>query len=433
MNSNRNKKLRVGITLGDVNGIGPELIVRAFEHHHLKEICVPILYGSSRVINIYKKVLDIPKFHYVVVQNPGQAQFKKLNIIECMPKMDRVDIGRPSDLGGQGAYDALTHAIQDAQHGELDVLVTMPIDKATFQVAAGDDFSGHTELLGEAFGAENNLMMMVSEYMKIALVTNHLPLQEVSRNISANRILEKLKVFHRSLNNDFNIPQPQIAVLGLNPHAGDNGLIGTEEQGVIKEAIAKAKLAGIHAHGPYPTDGFFGSGTYTKFDGILAMYHDQGLVPFKLVSGYRGVNFTAGMPFVRTSPDHGVAYDIVGTGKADLESFRQAMYMAIDVYYNRAENVALQAKALNEVKNPKLKEPTATAAPKTPTAPKTPKAQKAPETLEMPTAPETSEMPTTPTALEIPSTPTAPEIPTTPTTPEMPTTPTAPETPTTEK
>lgn len=358
MNSNRNKKLRVGITLGDVNGIGPELIVRAFEHNHLKDICVPILYGSSRVINIFRKILDIPKFHYIVVQNPSQAQYKKLNIIDCMPQMERVDIGRPSEAGGQAAFEALTRAIEDAQHGELDVLVTMPIDKATFQLAAGDHFSGHTELLGEAFGAKNNLMMMVSEYMKVALVTNHLPLQEVSRNLSANRIVEKLKIFHRSLNNDFNIPQPRIAVLGLNPHAGDNGLIGTEEEQVIKEAIQKANHAGMHAVGPYPADGFFGSMTYQKFDGILAMYHDQGLIPFKLVSGYSGVNFTAGMPFIRTSPDHGVAYDIAGTGKADPESFRQAMYMALDVYYNRAENMELQANALSEVKNPILKEPT---------------------------------------------------------------------------
>jgi 4-hydroxythreonine-4-phosphate dehydrogenase len=356
MNKNRNKKLRVGITLGDVNGIGPEIIVKAFEHSHLKEICVPILYGSSRVINIYRKVLDIPKFHYIVVQNPGQAQFKKLNIIECMPKMERVDIGRPSELGGQGAHQALMRAVEDAQHGELDVLITMPIDKATFQQAAGEDFSGHTELLGKAFGAQNNLMMMVSEYMKVALVTNHLPLQEVSRNLSAARIFEKLKILNRSLNNDFNIPKPLIAVLGLNPHAGDNGLIGTEEQDFIREGIQKAKKAGIMVEGPYPADGLFGSMGYQKFDGILAMYHDQGLIPFKLVSGYRGVNFTAGMPFVRTSPDHGVAYNIAGTGKADPESFRQALYTAIDVYYNRAENMALQNNALEEVKNPLLKE-----------------------------------------------------------------------------
>ena len=198
--------------------------------------------------------------------------------------------------------------------------------------------------------------MMVSEYMKVALVTNHLPLQEVSRNLSAARIFEKLKILNRSLNNDFNIPKPLIAVLGLNPHAGDNGLIGTEEQDFIREGIQKAKKAGIMVEGPYPADGLFGSMGYQKFDGILAMYHDQGLIPFKLVSGYRGVNFTAGMPFVRTSPDHGVAYNIAGTGKADPESFRQALYTAIDVYYNRAENMALQNNALEEVKNPLLKE-----------------------------------------------------------------------------
>ena len=353
---NRNKKLRVGITLGDVNGLGPELIIRAFEHQELKDMCVPILYGSARVINIYRKVLDIPKFHYIVVQKPDQAQYKKLNIIDCMPNMERVDIGQPSPAGGQAAYDALKRAIEDAQHGEIDVLVTMPIDKATFQLAAGEQFSGHTELLGNAFGAKNNLMMMVSDEMKIALVTNHLPLQEVSRNISAQRIIDKLKVFHRSLSNDFNTPKAQIAVLGLNPHAGDNGLIGKEEEEIIKEAIQKAKKMGIRAEGPYPADGFFGSLTYRKFDGVLAMYHDQGLIPFKLMAGFRGVNYTAGMPFIRTSPDHGVAYDIAGTGKGDPESFRQAFYLAMDLYYNREENKELQKDALEEVKNPLLKE-----------------------------------------------------------------------------
>jgi len=352
----RNRKLRVGITLGDVNGIGPELVIKAFEHNLLKEMCVPILYGSSRVINIYRKVLDIPKFHYIVVQKPDQAQYKKLNIIECMPKMERVDIGRPSEIGGKAAYDALMRAVEDAQHGLLDILITLPIDKATFQPAAGDEFSGHTELLGKAFGASNNLMMMVSEYLKVALVTNHLPIQEVSRNISVPRIVEKLKIFHRSLTNDFNLPKPQIAVLGLNPHAGDNGLIGKEDQEIIKQAIQKAKNMGIRAEGPYPADGFFGSLTYKKFDGTLAMYHDQGLVPFKLLSGYRGVNFTAGMPLVRTSPDHGVAYDIAGTGKADPESFRQALYTAIDVYHNRQANAAARENALDEVKNPLLEE-----------------------------------------------------------------------------
>ncbi len=353
---NRNKKLRVGITMGDVNGIGPELIIKAFEDPYLKEFCVPILYGSSKVINIYRKVMDAPKFHYIVVQNPSQAQYRKLNIIDCMSNIDRVDIGQPSESGGQAAHEALKLAIEDAQHGELDVLVTMPIDKATFQLAAGDNFSGHTELLGQAFGAKNNLMMMVSDQMKVALVTNHLPLAEVSRNISAQRIVEKLKVFHRSLSNDFNIPKPMIAVLGLNPHAGDNGLLGSEEQEVIKEAIQKATDLGIRAVGPYPADGFFGSLTYKKFDGVLAMYHDQGLIPFKLMSGFHGVNYTAGMSIIRTSPDHGVAYDIAGTGQCDPSSFREALYLAVDLYYNRAENIDLQQNPLEEVKNPLLKE-----------------------------------------------------------------------------
>jgi 4-hydroxythreonine-4-phosphate dehydrogenase len=363
MSNIRNKKLRIGITIGDVNGIGPELIIKTFDQPYFKELCIPILYGSPRVINIYRKILQM-KFHYIVVQNPSQAQYKKLNIIDCLPDVERVDIGRPSEEGGRAAYEALQRAIADAQHGELDALVTMPIDKATFQPAAGSDFSGHTELLAKAFGVRENIMMMTSEDLKVALVTNHLPLRDVSRNLSPQRILTKIKLLHRSLHNDFNKPKGQIAVLGLNPHAGDNNLIGNEDEEIIKPAIANAKALGIRAEGPYPADGFFGSLTYRKFDAVLAMYHDQGLVPFKLLAGFRGVNFTAGMPMIRTSPDHGVAYDIAGTGHADPQSLQQALFLAIDVYYNRAENKELQANPLKDAKNKLIEEPAPVAPPK---------------------------------------------------------------------
>lgn len=356
MSNNRHQRIKIGITIGDINGIGPEILIKAFGTSYLKEACIPILYGSARVINIYRKILQVPKFHYIVIQNASQAQHNKLNIIETSTNVERVDIGQPSESGGRAAFQALQRAIKDAQHGDIDAIVTLPVDKSTFQKHAAD-FSGHTEMLAKAFGAQDSLMMMVSEEMKIGMVTNHLPISEVARNISAQRIISKLKIMNRSLHNDFNLPKPKIAVLGLNPHAGDNGLIGKEDQEVIKQAIAQAKKNGLLVEGPYPADGFFGSLTYRKFDGILAMYHDQGLIPFKLISGYRGVNFTAGMPIVRTSPDHGVAYDIAGTGKANPVSFREAMYLAIDTYNRRKENIDLQAKPLNAVRNAKLKEP----------------------------------------------------------------------------
>ncbi len=337
MNAYQSEKLRVGITMGDINGVGPEILIKAFHDPRLKEMCVPILYGSSRVINIYRKILKINKFHYVVVNKPKQAQFRKLNVIDCGPDMDRIDIGKPSEVGGKAAYMAIKKAVEDAKHSEIDVLVTMPVDKATFQMQ-DESFVGHTELLTEAFGKQESLMLMVSEDFRIGVATNHIPIQNVARNLSTQRIVKKVKIMDACLKRDFNIQRPVIAILGLNPHAGDSGLIGQEEQEVIIPAIQALQSEGILAQGPFPADGFFGSLAYKNFDGIMAMYHDQGLIPFKLIVGYAGVNFTAGIPFIRTSPDHGVAYDIAGQDKADPESFLQALYLAIDVHRNRKLN-----------------------------------------------------------------------------------------------
>ncbi|RMG16900.1 MAG: 4-hydroxythreonine-4-phosphate dehydrogenase PdxA [Bacteroidetes bacterium] len=348
MKKNHQNNLRVGITIGDVNGVGPEIILKAFLDSRLREMCIPILYGSSRVMNIYRKVLKINKFQYNICRTPSQAQPRKLNIIECIPKLERVDIGQPSELGGKAAYLAVKRAVEDAMHKELDALVTMPVDKASFQLHDAD-FQGHTELLAKAFGVEENLMMMVSEQMKVGLVTNHLPLAEVARNLSENRIASKIRLMHECLRNDFNILKPNIAVLGLNPHAGDKGLLGNEDEEIIKPAVNKMREAGMLVTGPYPADGFFGNLTYRRFDGIIAMYHDQGLIPFKLISGFEGVNYTAGMPFIRTSPDHGVAYDIAGKNLADPESFRLALYLALDIHRNRSENEELKQNALSEV------------------------------------------------------------------------------------
>lgn len=331
--------------MGDANGIGPELILRAFEDSRLRDRCIPIVYGSSRVLNIYRKVLEIEKFRYHVIQNPKQAQFKRLNLIECVEKLDRIDIGKASRAGAQVAHFALKRAIEDAQHKSIDALITLPVDKASFQQYFDQEFTGHTELLGKAFNVDENLMFMVSDELRVALVTNHLAVKNISANLSKENILRKAKLLHHSLVADFGIPKPMIAVLGLNPHAGDNGLMG-EEETVIKEAIEELKAQGMQVFGPYPADGFFGAMTYRKFDGVLAMYHDQGLIPFKLLTGFRGVNFTAGIPLVRTSPDHGVAYDLAGKGEADPESLRQSLYMTIDIFNNRQTHTEISANPL---------------------------------------------------------------------------------------
>lgn len=344
--------MKIGITMGDANGIGPELILRAFQDQRLRDRCIPIIYGSSRVLNIYRKILQINKFHYSVIKNPSQAQFRRLNLIECVENLDRIEIGQPSQTGAKVAHQSLKRAIQDAQHKDIDAIITLPLDKASYQKYFDEEFTGHTELLGKAFNVEENLMLMVHENLRVGLVTNHLAIQNVSSNLSKDHIIRKAKLLHQSLLRDFAIVKPMIAILGLNPHAGDNGLVGTEEVDMINGAVQTLKDQGIQAVGPYPADGFFGAMTYRRFDGILAMYHDQGLIPFKLLAGYSGVNFTAGIPIVRTSPDHGVAYDIAGKGEADANSLRQSIYVTIDVFNKRKAHEEMSA---NPLKGKELK------------------------------------------------------------------------------
>ena len=344
-NSAEHKKLKIGISLGDFNGIGPELILKCFQDARFRDLCVPIVYGSSRVLNIYRKILNINKFNYFVVSKVAQAHHNKLNLVECIPQGERVDIGQATEAGGKGAYLALQRMIQDAMHEELDVMVTLPVDKAMIQ-KEDEHFVGHTEMLTHAFGADESLMLMVADKLRVGVVTNHLPLRNVPQNISVEGIIRKAEIFHRSLQIDFNIPRPLLAILGLNPHAGDHGLIGSEDQEIVAAAIDQLKSKGMLVEGPYPADGFFGALSYRRFDGVLAMYHDQGLIPFKLIAGYNGVNFTAGLPFVRTSPDHGVAYNIAGKNLAEAESLRQSIYLAMDVFRNRKQNLELEAQAL---------------------------------------------------------------------------------------
>jgi 4-hydroxythreonine-4-phosphate dehydrogenase len=338
-------KLRLGITLGDINGIGPELALNVLQDQRLKDRATVVLYGSLRALNTYRKILNIEKFQYSVIQSVAQAQPRRLNIIDCGPEMERVDIGKPSETGGRAAWQALKRAIEDAQHQELQALVTLPVDKASIE-SFEPGFVGHTELLAQAFNVPENLMMMVADEFRLGLATNHLPISQVPAALTRERIIAKAQILHDTLEIDFDIPRPLMAILALNPHAGDRGLIGNEED-IIRQAIADLKEEGIMASGPYPADGFFGSLAYRKFHAVLAMYHDQGLIPFKLLSGYEGVNVTAGLPIVRTSPDHGVAYDIAGENKADPASFRQACYLALDLCERRAENEALRATALD--------------------------------------------------------------------------------------
>lgn len=346
------KILRIGITIGDFNGIGPELIIQGLTEPRLREICTPIVYGSSKVLNVYRKLLSVDKFSYNVVQQPNQAQPKKVSVIECITNADNVEPGKPSLEGGKGAFEALRHAVEDLKAGEIDALVTLPIDKHSIQSEAFQ-FPGHTEYLAQQFGLDNSLMFMVHDHIKVAVVTGHIPHANVSKTITVELILKKLRIMNMSLKSDFNVEKPKIAVMGLNPHAGDNGLLGKEDKERIAKAVEDAQRERIFAMGPYSADGFFGSGMFKKFDGVLAMYHDQGLIPFKLMAGFEGVNFTAGLPVVRTAPDHGVAYNLAGKGEADPTSFIHAVYKAMDISRERRDNLDIQEGSLF---NPKARE-----------------------------------------------------------------------------
>lgn len=335
MKKNRNQNtIRIGISQGDINGIGYEVILKTLQDPRILEMCTPIVYGSPKVAAYHRKALNISDVSFNHIRNPQEAFVNKANIINCIDDNTRVELGKSTPEAGRASFLALDRAVQDLRNGEIDALVTAPINKDNIQ-SADFNFPGHTEYLARQFDTNNYVMLMVSETMKIGVVTTHIPLAKVAESLSKEAILSKLRIINQSLKQDFAITRPRIAVFGLNPHAGDNGLLGTEDREIILPAITAAKKEGIIALGPYPADGFFGSEDYRKFDAILAMYHDQGLIPFKLASFERGVNYTAGLPAIRTSPAHGTAYAIAGEDKASPESFRQALYLAIDVYKNR--------------------------------------------------------------------------------------------------
>ena len=333
---NDKRKIRVGITQGDINGIGYEIIFRTFENSEMFEICTPVVYGSPKLAAYHRKALEID-ITYNAVVNPSDIQDGKLNIINCNSDNIIIELGTATKESGEAAYQALERAIKDYQEGIIDLLVTAPINKNTIQ---SDDFKfpGHTEYLQERLGGgAKSLMILCSDEVRFAIATSHLPLRDVPEAITPELLEEKITIFDHSLKEDFNIDAPKIAVLSLNPHSGDNGLLGKEEIETIIPTINKMSREGILCYGPFGVDGFMGSGKYKAFDGILAMYHDQGLTPMKLLAMSNGVNFTAGLQAVRTSPAHGVAYDIAGKGCADENSFRQAIYTGIDIFRNRLQ------------------------------------------------------------------------------------------------
>ena len=330
----QDKKIRVAITQGDTNGVGYEVILKTFSDPAMFEICTPIVYGAPKVIAYHKKALNIDT-NYSIINRAEEARDGRLNVLACFDEEVKIELGQPSEEAGQAAFKALDRAMADYQAGLYDVLVTAPINKATIQ-NPNFHFPGHTEYIETKVGNGNKaLMILMNENLRVALVTTHLPIKDISKSITKEAIVEKAVIFQKSLKRDFRISNPRIAVLSLNPHAGDNGLLGSEEKEVIVPAIEELEKQGVQAFGPYAADGFFGSNTYDYFDGVLAMYHDQGLAPFKTIALDSGVNYTAGLPIIRTSPDHGTAYDIAGQGKADENSFRQAIYIAIDVFRNR--------------------------------------------------------------------------------------------------
>jgi 4-hydroxythreonine-4-phosphate dehydrogenase len=345
-------KIKVGISVGDINGIGLEVILKSLSEN-ITDFCTPVIYCSSKVVAYHKNIVGIESFQFNSSSSAHGVRHGKINVVNCWQDDVNITIGKQTELGGKYARISLEQATNDLQEGLIDALVTAPINKKAMQMA-GFQYPGHTEFLADRFKANNSLMLMVSDDLRIGLVTNHLPIKDVAAAISKDRISQKLQLMNETLRRDFGLEKPTIAVLGLNPHAGDDGAIGQEEEMIIRPAVIEAKKKGIMAFGPYAADGFFGSGQYKKFDGILAMYHDQGLVAFKSLAFGSGVNLTAGLPYVRTSPDHGTGYDIAGTNAADHGSFLRALYVALDVTRSRKafdlahQNVVKQSEKASE-------------------------------------------------------------------------------------
>ena len=326
--------LRIGISIGDVNGVGPEVVVKALTRPGILELITPVVYASPAALAQYEPADDAPEFAYETVATAEDAEDGFINLVDCLPAGMAFTPGEATAAGGQAAAASLARAVAELKAGQLDALVTAPINKS---VMPADTFPypGHTEMLTQELGADESLMFLVTDDLRVGVVTNHIPVSEVAGAVTKQAILKKLAIMDRSLRADFGLQRPVIAVLSLNPHGGDQGRIGQEDITVVRPAVEAAKEKGILAMGPFPADGFFGAGKQNQFDAVLAMYHDQGLIPFKALSFGKGVNFTAGLPGIRTSPDHGTAYDIVGQDAADPASFISALYLARRAFLNR--------------------------------------------------------------------------------------------------
>lgn len=337
----KERKIRVGISLGDINGISPEIVLKIFSNKQVFDLYTPVVFGSSKVLSFYRKLLDLT-VDFFSIKSPQEIKDGRLNLVDLADDKIEINVGQNTEIAGKYALRFIDKTIQAMIDGQIDVMVTAPINKSNIK---SEGFTGHTEYLEKKMGGES-LMFMVHESIKVGLVTQHIPLEKVKEKITSKLIQQKAKKINQTLQKDFSIRKPKIAVLGLNPHAGDNGLLGKEEQEIIIPAIKELNNQGILAFGPYSSDSFFASENLSKFDAILAMYHDQGLIPFKTLTFGEGVNFTAGLNYIRTSPDHGVGYEIAGKKVANENSFQTAIYQAIDIYQRRSENESLMKNSI---------------------------------------------------------------------------------------
>lgn len=330
------EKIKVGITIGDVNGIGPEVIIKTLENAKILDMCTPVIYASAKVISYHRNVAKADGFNFKTISDLKRPYTDNVNLINCWDETVSINLGKITEEGGKYAHIALDRAVQDLKEGNIEALVTGPINKKAMNMV-GFPFKGHTDYLAHEFGNPNHLMILADDDFRVAVLTHHIPIKDVAEALTKEKILQTIKVLNESLIIDFDIEKPHIGILGLNPHAGDDGVIGNEEEMIIRPAIIEAKKNGYLVSGPYSPDAFWGSAKLSKYDAVLAMYHDQGLIPFKIKSFGNGVNITSGLPFVRTSPDHGTAYDIAGQNIANPDSFRAALFKAIDLAKNRRD------------------------------------------------------------------------------------------------
>lgn len=334
MKEREHKKVVAAITHGDVNGIGYEVILKALADSRLLDFCIPVIYGNSKAASYHRKTITASDYQLTLTRDLAQLKAGKVYIVNIVNDEIKIEFGKSDRVAGQLAHKALEDAISDINNGMADILVTAPINKSNIQ-SETYNFPGHTEFLAKKHKAEDYMMLMVSPEIRIGVVTGHIPITEVPGTLTKELIEKKIKILHHSLKTDFGISSPKIAVLGLNPHAGDNSLLGNEEKNTIEPAILKSFENHINAFGPFPADSFFSTSAYREFDAILAMYHDQGLIPFKIMAFEEGVNFTAGLPIVRTSPAHGTGFDIAGKNLASCNSFRNALLLGAEIFQNR--------------------------------------------------------------------------------------------------